>query len=137
MSRRSKREDTFPRAAAGTGVRAALVAGEIAIATVLGLWRFSDGPKLSGGRRPKLYLPYAQFPSPEMDIVMRVAADPAPLISAVRAAVRAVDREAPVTNLNTMAELIRQKSFAFAYIAGLMGLFGLLPWRSPRSESTA
>jgi len=78
------------------------------------------------GPSPTIYLPYAQFPSPETDVVLRVAGAAAPLASPVRTTVHAFDRELPITNLNTMAELIRQESFAYAYMAWLMGIFGLL-----------
>ena len=44
----------------------------------------------------------------------------------MRATVRAIDREQPILNLSTMTDLIRQEAFVFAYMAGLMGAFGLL-----------
>jgi predicted lysophospholipase L1 biosynthesis ABC-type transport system permease subunit len=78
------------------------------------------------GPSPTVYVPYDRFPETETDFALRISGDPGRLISAVRSAVRAVDREAPITNLNTMAELIRQESFGLAYIAGLMGIFGLV-----------
>jgi len=78
------------------------------------------------GPSPTIYLPYAQFPSAETDVVLRVAGAAAPLAAAVRATVREFDRELPITNLNSMAELIRQESFGYAYMAWLMGIFGLL-----------
>ena len=37
-----------------------------------------------------------------------------------------VDPEQPITNLNTLSSLIRQEAFVFAYMAALMGIFGLL-----------
>ena len=52
--------------------------------------------------------------------------DAAALAPAVRATVRAIDREQAILNLNTMTDLIRQEAFVFAYMAGLMGAFGLL-----------
>jgi ABC-type antimicrobial peptide transport system permease subunit len=45
------------------------------------------------------------------------------LAPAVRAA---VGPNRPITNLNTMRELIRQESFGLVYIAVLMGIFGSL-----------
>jgi putative ABC transport system permease protein len=75
---------------------------------------------------PTVYLPFAQSPAHEMDIAIRTAGDAQSLAPAVRATVRAVDPEQPIMNLNTMTNLIRQEAFVFAYMAGLMGAFGLL-----------
>ena len=75
---------------------------------------------------PAIYLPMTQAPEREMDIGIRAAVDPGSLGPAVREAIRAVDPEQPVTNLNSMTNLIRQESFVFVYMAALMGVFGLL-----------
>ena len=61
-----------------------------------------------------------------MDIGIRTAVDPGSLGPAVREVIRAVDAEQPVTNLNTMTNLIQQEAFVFVYMAALMGIFGLL-----------
>ena len=75
---------------------------------------------------PTVYVPFAQSPDHQMDIAIRAARNAAALAPAVRATVRAIDREQPILNLNTMTDLIRQEAFVFAYMAGLMGTFGLL-----------
>jgi len=75
---------------------------------------------------PTVYLPFAQSPEREMDIAVRTTGDARALAPAARGAVRAVDREQPIMNLNTMTNLIQQEAFAFAYMAGLMGAFGVL-----------
>jgi putative ABC transport system permease protein len=75
---------------------------------------------------PAVYLPMAQAPEREMDIGIRTALDSGGLGPAVREAIRAVDGEQPVTNLNTMTNLIQQEAFVFVYMAALMGVFGLL-----------
>jgi putative ABC transport system permease protein len=73
-----------------------------------------------------VYVPFVQSPDHQMDIAIRAAGDAAALAPAVRATVRAIDREQAILNLNTMTDLIRQEAFVFAYMAGLMGAFGLL-----------
>ena len=75
---------------------------------------------------PTVYLPMAQAPEREMDIGIRTAVDAGSLAPAVRDAVRKVDPQQPITNLNTMTNLIRQEAFVFVYMAALMGVFGLL-----------
>ncbi|HEY3837078.1 MAG TPA: ABC transporter permease, partial [Bryobacteraceae bacterium] len=59
----------------------------------------------------------------DMDLVVRTSVPPMSLAPAVRAA---VGPNRPITNLNTMRELIRQESFGLVYIAVLMGIFGSL-----------
>jgi putative ABC transport system permease protein len=61
-----------------------------------------------------------------MDIGIRTAVDAASLAPAVRDAIRGVDAEQPISNLNTMTNLIQQEAFVFVYMAALMGIFGLL-----------
>jgi putative ABC transport system permease protein len=75
---------------------------------------------------PAVYLPFAQAPEREMDIGIRTAVDAASLAPAVRHAIRTVDAEQPISNLNTMTNLIQQEAFVFVYMAALMGIFGLL-----------
>jgi putative ABC transport system permease protein len=75
---------------------------------------------------PTVYVPFTQSPERQMDIAIRTAGDPRTLAPAVRATVRAVDPEQPITNLNTMTNLIEQEAFVLAYMAALMGVFGVL-----------
>jgi putative ABC transport system permease protein len=81
---------------------------------------------LSGDPTPTIYMSYEQFPRREMDIGIRTSGDALRLATAVRAAVREVDREQPITNVSTLAGLIYQEAFVFAYMAALMGIFGLV-----------
>src|SRR5262249_61629214 len=54
--------------------------------------------------QPQAYTPYAQRPWPTMTIVVRAAAgDPLALVNSVRAAVWSIDRELPVTEVETVA----------------------------------
>ena len=73
--------------------------------------------------QPAIYLSYPQSPARDMDIAIRTSIGPMSLGPAVRAA---VGMRQPITNLNTMRELIRQESFGLVYIAALMGVFGAL-----------
>ncbi len=75
---------------------------------------------------PTIYLPFAQSPNRQMDIAIRTAGDAQALAPAVRAAARAVDIAQPITNLNSMTNLIEQEAFVLTYMAALMGIFGLL-----------
>ena len=61
-----------------------------------------------------------------MDVGIRTAGDPLAVAPAVTAAVRAVDREQPVTDMMTMAKAIHNRAIGLNYMAVLMGVFGLL-----------
>ena len=74
--------------------------------------------------RSTVYLPYRQSPMRAMNLGLRVAGDPMLLAPAVTAAIRALDREQPIENMATLATLVRQEAFVFAYMAALMGVLG-------------
>ncbi len=76
--------------------------------------------------RRTIYLPYQQAPALFMDIGVRTAGDPLRLAPAVTAAIRAVDREQPVTEMQTMAKAIHNRAIGLNYMAVLMGIFGVL-----------
>jgi predicted permease len=73
---------------------------------------------------PIAYLSYLQTPSREANVAVRTSGDAMGLASAVTAAVRRVDREQPIENMTTLDGLLHQETFAFAYMAWLMGIFG-------------
>jgi putative ABC transport system permease protein len=55
---------------------------------------------------PTLYLSMPQVPEPRMSLVVRTTADPASLISAVKAAVYAVDADQPMYRIRTMDQAL-------------------------------
>ena len=90
----------------------------------------------------EMYTPYPQRPWPAMQFAVRSAAgDPLALVNAVRAAVYAVDRELPMTRVETMdaaladsistERLMAWLLFAFAAVALVMaaaGLYGVIAY---------
>jgi putative ABC transport system permease protein len=76
--------------------------------------------------RRTLYVPFPQAPQLWMDIGVRTAGDPLALGPGVRAAIRAVDREQPITDLQSMEKAIHNRAIGLNYMAVLMGIFGLL-----------
>jgi putative ABC transport system permease protein len=73
-----------------------------------------------------IYVPYQQAPALFMDIGVRTAGDPLRVAPAVTAAIRSVDREQPITNMQTMAKAIHNRAIGLNYMAVLMGVFGAL-----------
>jgi len=61
-----------------------------------------------------------------MDFALRTSGDPHLLIATVRSTVAGLDAAQPVTLFQTMAEKVKQQASALQFVAGLMGLFGLV-----------
>lgn len=90
---------------------------------------------------PQLYLPYAQAVITDPYLAIRTAGDPLALQGALRAAVRDLDKNAPVYQVSTLEDYIsksvaqpRFQTFLFACFAGIalilatIGLYGLLSY---------
>jgi putative ABC transport system permease protein len=76
--------------------------------------------------RRVIYVPYQQASALSMDIGVRTAGDPLRLAPAITAAVHAVDREQPITDMLTMQRAIHNRAIGLNYMAVLMGVFGVL-----------
>lgn len=76
--------------------------------------------------RRAVYLPYQQAPSLWMDVGVRTAGDPLRIGPAVTAAIRAVDREQPITGMMTMQKAITNRAIGLNYMAWMMGIFGVI-----------
>jgi len=76
--------------------------------------------------RRVLYVAYQQSPVLAMDIGVRTAGDPLRLAPAVTAAIRAVDREQPITDMMTMTKAIHDRAIGLNYLAVMMGVFGVI-----------
>jgi putative ABC transport system permease protein len=59
-----------------------------------------------------------------MDIGVRAAGDPLRLAPAITAAIRSVDPEQPIADMQTMAKSIHDRAIGLNYVAALMGIFG-------------
>jgi putative ABC transport system permease protein len=94
---------------------------------------------------PEMYVPYAQQPFPSFRLAVRTAGDPMQLSSALRQAVWSVDRELPVTRMQTLENIVARShsettfyatllvSFAgLALILASVGLYGVLSYAVER-----
>src|SRR5262249_19726495 len=94
---------------------------------------------------PTMYLPIGQRNWPGMSVEVRTASDPASLVGAVRAAIRQLDPNLPLTNMMTQAEavegrLVQERLFRQAYLLfgvraralASIGLFGLMSYSVAR-----
>jgi putative ABC transport system permease protein len=55
---------------------------------------------------PALYIPFAQRPVTDLTLAVRSSGDPAGLIGPIRAAVRALDPDQPVSSVATMSDIV-------------------------------
>jgi predicted permease len=94
---------------------------------------------------PTMYMPYTQRHISSAVFEVRTASDPLDAIGAIRAAVKDVDANLPITNVSTQSEQIerrflQEKLFARAYtlfgglalVIAAIGLFGLMSYNVSR-----
>ncbi len=102
-----------------------------------------DVPNLAVGKdpQPEIYLPFAQIPFATQNLIVRTAGDPRSLSAAVRARVLALDRDQPVTGVQSMDEVLEagaaQPRFttyllgglsATAFLLSLVGIYGVIAY---------
>jgi predicted permease len=104
-------------------------------AEVVGVIRSERTGSLQDPGRPVAYAPFAQQPTPRINLIVRVRGDVSGAMRGVREAVRQIDPRLPLGALRTMEE-IKERSFtgttqstwaigAFAGVAALLAAFGL------------
>ncbi|HTS30892.1 MAG TPA: ABC transporter permease [Bryobacteraceae bacterium] len=76
--------------------------------------------------RAAMYLPYQQAPALWMDVGVRTAGDPLRLAPAVIGAIRTVDAEQPIMEMQTLEKAIHNQAIGLNYVAVLMGIFGAI-----------
>jgi predicted permease len=75
---------------------------------------------------PVFYLPKTQYPRTSLTMVARVGGDPGSLVPLLREEVRAVEKDAPVTGVVTMQELIDDSTADSDFVALLLGTFAAI-----------
>lgn len=75
--------------------------------------------------RSVLYRPLEQAPDEAVDFIVRSSGEPKQLFAMVHSEISEVDRNQPVTHMQTMSQKITEQASALHMVAALMGLFGL------------
>jgi putative ABC transport system permease protein len=71
----------------------------------------------------QIYLPFPQLPWGNMNLLLRTSTDPHTMISAARGQIAAIDADQPVTNIQTIDELMDSSRAQPKFILLLLGLF--------------
>jgi putative ABC transport system permease protein len=95
-------------------------------ASIVGVVGSVKHSELKGESRPAMYVVANQNPWQYMTIVIRSNDDPANLTSTVRREVAAVDKEQPLSEITTMAELFAKAVAPQRFNMLLVGLFAVL-----------
>jgi len=72
------------------------------------------------------YMPHVQSPDADMALVVRTAMDPLRLAPAIRAAVRELDKDLPVSEISTLSNSISHSTRSQRFSAALFGAFAAL-----------
>ncbi|MGH7529914.1 MAG: ABC transporter permease [Gemmatimonadales bacterium] len=76
--------------------------------------------------RPEIYVPYQQFNYGSMTLAIRAAGDPLVLAEPVKQAVYAIDAAQPISDIATMAELVRGSAAERRFNTIVLGAFAML-----------
>jgi len=92
---------------------------ELEIVGIVGDVRFGlDAPP-----EPELFMPYTQWPSNEMALVLRTASEPSSLIPGIKKEIWRVDPDQPVTDIKTMDELVSTEAAGRRFVLQLIAAF--------------
>jgi|HubBroStandDraft_1064217.scaffolds.fasta_scaffold06954_6 putative ABC transport system permease protein len=92
-------------------------------AEVVGVAADVNNLSLAAAPEAEVYVSFPQRPWASMNLIVRTAGDPHKWSGAARAAVAAVDREQPVTALNTMEEVLNTSTAQQRFSVFLLGVF--------------
>jgi putative ABC transport system permease protein len=110
-------------------------------ATIVGIAGDTRASGIDSDVRPYLYVPFTQFTPPEFSLAVRTLAEPAALAEAVKAQIRRLDADQPVTHVASMEQIVSSavapRRFpavlmtafaAFALTLTAVGIFGVLSY---------
>lgn len=118
-----------------------IVVGRQTPAEIVGVAANVKNNGLAVDPEPQLYLPFPQLPWGNMNLLVRTAIDPHQLISTLRQQVYAIDPDQPVTQIQTMDELLdtfrAQPRFtvfllsslsSMALVLAIIGIYGVIAY---------
>jgi putative ABC transport system permease protein len=94
--------------------------------TVVGVVADTRNYMLEREAWPEIFIPYQQQPSFFMTLVLRTAGDPMRAANSLREAVQRVDRNQPVSGVQTMDDIVQKLIAPRRFKLGLLGSFAVL-----------
>jgi putative ABC transport system permease protein len=94
--------------------------------TIVGIVADTKLYGLENPSRFEIYVPYRQDPDDSMTLAVRSASDPAGIASEIRLALREIDKDQPVFQVETMKELVNQSVSTRHATLVLLEMFGAL-----------
>lgn len=94
--------------------------------TIVGIVGDLKDHRFGNAKQGKLYLPYMQAPSRIMRIVLRTTVPPVSMADAARQVIFSLDKSQPVTDMDTMEQLLSASVITQALNAKLLASFALL-----------
>jgi putative ABC transport system permease protein len=73
--------------------------------------------------RPAMYMPHLQSPNPSLTVLARTTGDPLTMTSAVREQVRTIDKDIPVTHIQTLEQVLAASVAQQRFSMLMVGLF--------------
>ncbi|HEU4617453.1 MAG TPA: ABC transporter permease, partial [Gammaproteobacteria bacterium] len=95
-------------------------------ATIIGVVGDTKDTTLAGPARPQMYRAHAQRPMGAMTLMVRTAGDPARLAAPIREAVRAIDKDVAVSEVEPLAQVTADSIARPRLLTALLSGFGLL-----------
>ena len=93
---------------------------------IVGVVRDVKSAGLKEAEEPTYYLPAAQAPIQDMMLLVRTASEPTSIVSAVQRVVWAIDPNQPISNVNTLEQIVSDNVAQQRFNMFLMGMFGVL-----------
>jgi putative ABC transport system permease protein len=118
-----------------------IIMGRLTASEVVGVAADVNNRGLALDPQVQLYFPFSQLPWGNMNLLVRTASEAHGMVSAVRAQVAAIDSDQPVTNIQTVNELMDSSRAdprlflsllgvlsAMALVLAIIGIYGVLAY---------
>jgi putative ABC transport system permease protein len=93
---------------------------------IVGVVRDVKSAGLQAATEPTYYVPATQAPLQDMTLLVRTTTEPTSIVPALRQAVWSIDPNQPISNVNTMEQIVSESISRPRLNTTLMGLFGAL-----------